>query len=219
MHEGKKTPLEMALEREANGELLHGCIECEYCRVIRSVGYCGISGKLLHPMMYEGTLRCKKREEARKMGLSISDVSRMGPAAQKQILAKVSQDAVEKQTKYHNQKAQRTMPSGKVYTFDSQKEARRYDELMLLLQAGRIRKLELQRQFTLQESYITPDGKRVRAIRYVADFVYERPTEPDCTGTVHWLRVVEDVKGVRTKEYQMKQKMMQERFGITIKEV
>ena len=35
---------------------------------------------------------------------------------------------------------------------------------------------------------------RVRAIHYVADFAYERPTAPDKYGTVIWLPVVEDVK-------------------------
>lgn len=54
---------------------------------------------------------------------------------------------------------------------------------------------------------------------YRADFTYERATEPDCNGTVHWLREVEDVKGLRTKEYQLKKKLMQDKFGITIREV
>ena len=39
--------------------------------------------------------------------------------------------------------------------FDSQKEARRYDELMVMLRAGIISDLRLQPQFTLQESYVT----------------------------------------------------------------
>lgn len=54
--------------------------------------------------------------------------------------------------------------------FDSQKEARRFIELRSLLKAGKIRNLKLQPQFTLQESYVTPEGERVRAVRYVADF-------------------------------------------------
>jgi len=28
------------------------CTECEHIRLVRGVPYCGISGKLLHPMMY-----------------------------------------------------------------------------------------------------------------------------------------------------------------------
>ena len=66
--------------------------------------------------------------------------------------------------------------------FDSKKEARRYDELMAMLRAGQIRDLKLQPQFTIQEAYTTPEGQRVRAIRYQADFSYERATEPDCNG-------------------------------------
>ena len=105
--------------------------------------------------------------------------------------------------KYGNKKAVRNG-----ITFDSQKEAVRYDQLMLMLCAGEIRDLKLQPEFTLQEAFTTPLGERVRAIKYRADFAYERPTEPDCTGAVHWLPVVEDVKGFRTKEYDLKKKLM-----------
>lgn len=78
--------------------------------------------------------------------------------------------------KYGNKKAVRNG-----ITFDSQKEAARYDQLMLRLCAGEIRDLKLQPEFTLQEAFTTPLGERVRAIKYRADFAYERPTEPDCT--------------------------------------
>lgn len=105
--------------------------------------------------------------------------------------------------------------------FDSKKEARRYDELMAMLRAGQIRDLKLQPQFTIQEAYTTPEGQRVRAIRYQADFSYKRPTEPDCTGEVHWLRVVEDVKSraTKTRVYEIKKKLMREKLGIEIQEV
>ena len=64
------TPLEKALARE-QGEINY-CTECEHVRLVRSVPYCGISGKLLHPMMYTpgdnpgyGPARnCEKRREA-----------------------------------------------------------------------------------------------------------------------------------------------------------
>ena len=39
--------------------------------------------------------------------------------------------------KYHNRKAARITPEGNTLEFDSQKEARRYDELALLLAAGK----------------------------------------------------------------------------------
>lgn len=123
--------------------------------------------------------------------------------------------------KYNAQKAERKMPNGVLHTFDSQKEARRYDELTLLLRAGKIRNLKLQPQFTLQESYISSDGDRVMAIRYTADFSYERPTEPDQNGEIWWVKVVEDVKSraSKTEAYEIRRRLLQERFGVTLREV
>jgi hypothetical protein len=120
------------------------------------------------------------------------------------------------ESKYHSIKDDR----GRI-RFDSKKEARRYDELMLRLQIGEIKDLRLQPQFTLQESYITPEGYRIRAMRYTADFSYYRATKPDITGKVYWIHVVEDVKSkaTRTREYIMKRKLMHEKFGIDITEV
>ena len=63
--------------------------------------------------------------------------------------------------KYGNKKAVRNG-----ITFDSQKEAARYDQLMLRLCAGEIRDLKLQPEFTLQEAFTTPLGECVRAIKY-----------------------------------------------------
>ncbi len=118
-----------------------------------------------------------------------------------------------RKSKFHNIPAERTVckPGGTVIRFDSQKEAHRYDELFVMLQAGTIRDLKLQPQFTLQEAYTTTEGVRIRAIRYQADFSY-------------WERdrfVVEDVKSrpTRTREYRMKKKLMQERLGISVEEV
>ena len=95
--------------------------------------------------------------------------------------------------------------------FDSQKEARRYDELMVMLRAGIISDLRLQPQFTLQESYVTETGERIRAIRYTADFSYKFGGK----------LVVEDVKSkpTRTKEYLRNRKFMRSKFGIEIQEV
>lgn len=97
--------------------------------------------------------------------------------------------------------------------FDSQKEARRYDVLKLSLDLGEIKDLKLQPDFTLMEAYTLPTGERVRAIRYRADFSYV-----DC---MSGRQVVEDVKSraTKTRDYIMKKKLMQERFGITVKEV
>ena len=95
--------------------------------------------------------------------------------------------------------------------FDSKKEARRYDELMVMLRAGIISDLRLQPQFTLQESYVTETGERIRAIRYTADFSYKFGGK----------LVVEDVKSkpTRTKEYLRNRKFMRSRFGIDVQEI
>ncbi len=83
-------------------------------------------------------------------------------------------------------------------TFDSQKEAHRYRELKLLERAGEISFLELQKVYELQPSF-KHNGKTIRAIKYVADFYYV-----DKDGKIH----IEDTKGVKTKEYLIKKKMM-----------
>lgn len=95
--------------------------------------------------------------------------------------------------------------------FDSRKEARRYDALVLLLRRGEISDLRVQPEFTLIEAYTTPDGEMVRAMRYRADFSYRRGGE----------LIVEDVKSAatRTRVYLNKRKMMQEKYGITVREV
>lgn len=106
------------------------------------------------------------------MGLKSDDLMRLGPAAQRQVL-----DKMQKPGKYKAQKTKR----GKL-TFDSKKEAERYDALMLLEKAGEIRGLKLQVRYTLQEAYTTTEGDRVKSIDYIADFVYERRTLPDNYG-------------------------------------
>ncbi len=136
------------------------------------------------------------------------DINRLGPAAQKQALQKLLQQKAVKQSKYHNEKATRTMPNGEIRTFDSLREARRYDHLRMLYEAGAIQDLRLQQTFTLQEGYVAADGEIVRPITYKADFVYSQDGKP----------VIEDVKGVRTDKYRMKYKMMLE-HGYKITEV
>lgn len=136
-----------------------------------------------------------------------------------------------KPSKYHNIPTERITESGTVIHFDSQKEARQYDNLIHKLRAGQIRDLRLQVDFTLQEAYTDTAGRRVRAIRYKADFTYYQPQGCEgresyaayCVeqGEAPWVLVVEDVKSkpTRTKEYAMKNKMLKDRFGIDITEV
>ena len=134
--------------------------------------------------------------------------------------------------KYHNTPTERVTAAGNVLRFDSQKEARRYDELAALEQVGGIRDLRLQVDFTLQEAYTDTEGRRIRAIRYKADFTYRRkPTWEMPSGIDpgefadkmewEWPLVVEDVKSrpTKTRVYEMKKKLMREKFGIEIQEV
>lgn len=126
-------------------------------------------------------------------------------------------------SKYRNIPTTRKV-KGKVIRFPSQKEACRYDELILMLRAGKIRNLKIQPEYTLQEAFTTPEGERINAVRYRADFSYEKwgnePAPEISQGTFRevWLPVIEDVKGVRTKVYLMKRKLMQEK-GYTIQEI
>ncbi|MEO6682592.1 MAG: DUF1064 domain-containing protein [Ginsengibacter sp.] len=76
--------------------------------------------------------------------------------------------------------------------FQSRKEGRRYQILLLLLQAGEIFKLQLQVPFKLEVN-----GFKI--CTYKADFVYY-----DKKGN----KVVEDTKGVLTPEFKLKQKLM-----------
>lgn len=90
-------------------------------------------------------------------------------------------------------------------TFDSQKEYYRYCDLKLLERLGQIKDIQRQVKFEL-----IPKQEGERAVTYIADFVYT-----DRNGK----KVVEDTKGVRTKEYIIKRKLMLWRYGIKILEV
>ena len=142
------------------------------------------------------------------------DISQLGKDAQAQVMAKMAVQEVKKRSKYGNRKVVRDG-----IKFDSECEAARFAELKVLRAMGKIRDLRLQANFTLVEGYTTIEGKRIKPMVYRSDFAYERATEPDCNGAVYWLREVEDVKGVKTKEYQLKKKLMQDKYGITIREV
>ena len=99
--------------------------------------------------------------------------------------------------------------------FDSVKESKRYQALLLLQRAGEISDLELQPKFELIKSVKFADTDRAKsAIRYFADFAY--------TDTLTGKRIVEDVKSPATKKntaYRMKKHMMLAIHGVEIKEV
>lgn len=103
--------------------------------------------------------------------------------------------------------------------FDSKAEANRYIELKMLEKAGKISNLELQPKFILQEKYINNKGEKVRAITYKADFSYIEKTEilncrvnKDRLQNVLEQIVVEDVKGVETKEFKLKKKLLEYKY-------
>ena len=92
--------------------------------------------------------------------------------------------------------------------FDSQKEGRRYSELMLLERAGEISELILQPEYILQEGF-RKNGKTYRPIKYIADFQYIENGK----------MIVEDCKGVKTEVYRIKKKLFERRYDLTIREV
>lgn len=129
-----------------------------------------------------------------------------------------------KPPKLRNQKVTR---GGK--TFDSKREADRYDELVILEKQGIIQNLEWQKEYLLipaQYKTVEQYGKRgtrikdkrillERQVTYVADFVYEKDGET----------VVEDSKGYRNPssapyaKFVLKRKLMLWIHGIRIVEV
>ena len=92
--------------------------------------------------------------------------------------------------------------------FDSKKEAKRYAELLLLERAGAITELQRQVKYELLPSQRI-DGKVVeRPVAYVADFQYRENGKT----------IIEDVKGVKTRDYVLKRKLLLYFYGIQIKE-
>jgi hypothetical protein len=102
------------------------------------------------------------------------------------------------------------------------KEYNRYLELLNLQLEGKISDLRRQVKYILIEAQREPDivgprggikkGKLLeKECAYFADFVYKLTD----TGVT----IVEDTKGVRTKDYIIKRKLMLKNFGIRIREV
>lgn len=87
--------------------------------------------------------------------------------------------------------------------FASRKEARRYGDLKLMERIGEIHDLRLQPRFPLRVN-----GKLI--CTYVADFQYT---------TKSGLRIVEDAKGYRTREYIHKSRLFEALNGFPVTEV
>lgn len=110
------------------------------------------------------------------------------------VSAQAFKDMVKKPNKFH---AQKTVVDG--VTYDSKKESKRAIELQYLEKAGKIKNLEMQKRFILQEGFVNNEGQKVRPISYLADFYYEQNGQ----------KIVEDVKSpaTRTQVYSLKKKM------------
>ena len=106
--------------------------------------------------------------------------------------------------KYHNEK---TEVAG--IKFDSKKEADRYVVLKALENLGAIQNLRRQVRYKLTTGKRWSNGKKHRAVEYVADFVYILDGE----------EIVEDVKGFKTPVYKIKRELMKEKYDIEISEV
>lgn len=113
-----------------------------------------------------------------------------------------------KPSKYRNRK---TVLDG--ITFDSEREASRYQELKVLADRGVIEDFRHQAPFVLAPGVRFSDEKRAKpALRYVADFSYK----------LDGRLVVEDVKSKVTAgaaAYRIKRHLMLSVHGIEVKEV
>jgi hypothetical protein len=90
--------------------------------------------------------------------------------------------------------------------YASKKEANRAAELKLLEKAGVIMELKEQYRFEL-----VPKQEGERAVCYIADFVYYDNEKK--------ISIVEDCKGFRTKDYIIKRKLFQQKYGYRITEI
>jgi hypothetical protein len=106
----------------------------------------------------------------------------------------------------HKYRAKRTTIDG--FTFDSMAEARRYELLKMLERSGQITDLVLQPEFVILHPYTRCDGKRIRGIKYKADFSYYDTFEKK--------RVIEDVKGMETAVFKLKRKLVEYQHDIII---
>lgn len=145
------------------------------------------------------------------------DKTHMSSAEFHQLIADKSNDAIAPISTSNNKKSKGKYRSNKFSfrdkVFDSEKEAKRYADLLKLQDAGIIKNLELQKRYELIPTQRDKNGKIIeKSCSYYADFVYER-----CDGVV----VVEDVKSPATKTplYIVKRKLMLYKYGIRITEI
>lgn len=106
-----------------------------------------------------------------------------------------------KRSKYGNIKTKAQIGDDLI-EFDSKAEANRAIHLFKLLEKGIIEQLVFQPSFKLQGGY-RRNSRAIRPIKYIADFSYSKDDE----------LIIEDVKGKKTAEYQIKKKIFLKKFG------
>jgi hypothetical protein len=89
------------------------------------------------------------------------------------------------------------------HVFPSKRESEYYLVYKDMLNRGEIVNLELQPKFTLIPPFTNWEGKKIRPCHYTADFLL---TYPDGRQ-----RVIE-VKGFRTRDYQLRRKLFEYKF-------
>lgn len=94
--------------------------------------------------------------------------------------------------------------------FASKAEMRRYAELKLLLKAGKIKNLVIQPKFELTPPFVLNQTKH-NSMYYFGDFQYV-----DCESGK---KIVEDVKGVETAVFKIKEKLLAFRHHIELRKV
>lgn len=116
-----------------------------------------------------------------------------------------------KKSKYKNNKPEYYDPDLKeLIKFDSNKERDYYLILKDRAKRGEIRHLNRQYEIEIQPAFTDPQGNKIRAITYKADFYfYDKILKS-------W-RII-DVKGFKTEVYKLKKKLLAYK-GIYIEEV
>lgn len=85
---------------------------------------------------------------------------------------------------------------------DSKKESNHCDRLHMLQKCGAIQNLRIQVKYDLIPAQKFQNMKSERACQYTADFVYDEKG----------ITIIEDTKGVKTKDYIIKRKLMKLKY-------
>lgn len=129
------------------------------------------------------------------------------------VAHKIYRQAMSGRPKRHKfgiaQREDRTDADGQV--FDSKAEMITYHNLQLVQRAGLIKDLQRQVKFILQEEFISRQHGDIRAINYIADFMYLNNGYH--SKYLYGTRCVVDVKGHLTVEYRIKKKMFLYKYG------